>query len=787
MTLIRRVLIVIFALIVLLVLGAYLFLRASLPQLDGELSFVGLDAEVKIERDELGVATITAHSRTDAAFATGFLHGQERFFQMDLQRRAGAGELAALFGAGALELDRTNRLHRFRYRARQMLAEIPSSDVVLYSAYTAGVNAGLESLGARPFEYLLLGQKPEPWQDTDILLTVFSMFFELNDHNASRESELGALKELLTAEAYQWLIQSGTDWDAPIRGELIRATPIPDPAALDLRDLPPALFKAASRLEHSKPAAGSNSWAVSGTQTSDGHALLAGDMHLGHAVPNIWFRARLVVAEEDLDITGSTLPGVPLVISGSNGHVAWALTNSYGDWQDLIELEIDPANPEQYRTPSGWREFEEVIEPIVVKGNATVELAIRETIWGPVMDQDFRGRTRALRWLPHLPQASNAGIARFEQARNVEQAIAAANRVGAPPQNYVVADADGRIGWTIMGQIPRRVGFDPATPASWAGGAGWQGWTAPEDFPRIIDPPEGLIWTANARTVDGDWLRLLGEGDHPLGARPKQIRDGLRARSVLNIDEMLAIQLDDRALFLQRWRDLALRLLTEEIVAKRAGRGEMRKLIEEWGGHASVESAGYRLVRAFRLDTIATVTASLLAGTREQLPDFELNHHSQLERPVWQVIEERPAHLLPPAYVSWEDFLIAIVDSTIDYFDQFDGTLADRTWGERNTTQIVHPLTYGVPALSRWLNMPALALPGDSNMPRVQSPTFGASQRMAVSPGREATGYFHMPGGQSGHPLSPYYGAGHADWAAGIPAPFLPGNADHRLLLRPGL
>ncbi|MDH3589433.1 MAG: penicillin acylase family protein, partial [Gammaproteobacteria bacterium] len=669
MRLVRRLFAGLLVLMLLAAVSGYVLLRASLPQLDGRMTQPALRSETTIERDKLGVVTVIASSRNDAAFATGFVHGQERFFQMDLQRRVGAGELSALLGPGPLPLDRANRLHRFRARAQRMLQEIPADDAALYQAYTDGVNAGLGSLSARPFEYFLLGQKPEPWRVEDILLTVFSMYFELNDENASRESSLGVLNELLNPETYRWLIQSGTDWDAPIRGDIVAPAPLPGRDALDLRKLPPEIFKAARTSEDDGTVPGSNSWAVSASRTSNGRALLAGDMHLGHAVPNIWFRVRIVV-NGDLDITGVTLPGTPLVVVGSNRHIAWSFTNSYGDWEDLVLLDIDPDNPDRYRTADGWREFTDAVEQIAVRDGEAVELPLRETIWGPVIDEDFRGRLRALRWLPHLPEATNAGIVQFEQARTVAEAIATANRVGGPPQNYVVADVRGHIGWTIMGQIPRRIGFNSALPSSWVDGAGWQGWIEPEEYPRIIDPPDGLLWTANARTVDGDWLAMLGEGNHPVGARPRQIRDGLRARGALTIMDMLAIQLDDRAWFLDRWRDLLLQLLSRDVIAENSERRELRRLVAAWGGHAAVDSAGYRLVRAFRLNVIDSVTGSLLASVREQVPDFQLLGHSQLERPVWQLITQRPPHLLNPNYTSWKDFLIEKIDATINYYSQ---------------------------------------------------------------------------------------------------------------------
>ena len=775
------------ALAILVASGSYLALRGSLATLDGELQYAELDDRVTVERDALGVVTIDAQNRVDAAFATGFVHAQERYFQMDLQRRASAGELSALFGAAALDFDRQRRLHGFRTRARAMIAQLPDDAAMLYEAYTAGVNAGLGALDARPFEYFLLREEPAPWRTEDIVLTVFNMWFELTDSTARRESELGLLRELLAPEVARWLIQDGTGWDAPLRGPVVPPAPLLPAEVFDLRRLDPDLFAARRSVDpdRSRAVPGSNNWAVSGSRTADGRALLAGDMHLGHDVPNIWFRARVIVAPDDLDVTGVMLAGTPFVVAGSNRHVAWAFTNSYGDWEDLVVIEADPGDPRRYRTPDGWEPLRKRIETIEIRGEADVEAVYDDTIWGPVIDTDYRGRRRALHWMAHEQAATNHYLAHLERVRSVGEALDVANRIGAPPQNFVAADRDGRIGWTIMGLIPRRVGIDPLLPASWADGGGWSGWFAPAAYPRIVDPPQGALWTANARTVDGPWLAMLGSGNHPLGARPRQIRDRLLASERLTLEDMRAIQLDDRALFLSRWQELLLDVLTDEAVGGHAGRGSLRDLAREWGGRAAVDSAGYRLVRAFRNETVDALTHALLAPVRAEVPGFGLTGHSQLERPVWQVLTERPAHLMDPRFESRDAFLLSIVDGLIEYYGRFDGTLAERTWGERNTLDMAHPLAGVLPALVPYLNMPAQALPGDSKMPRVQSAGFGASQRMALSPGREEQGYFHMPGGQSGHPLSPFYSAGHDDWAEGRPAPFLPGEPRHTLVLRP--
>ena len=771
-------------------LWLYRQLEASLPQLDGVREIPGLEAPVHIERDGLGVPTIRGAQRLDVARALGFLHGQERFFQMDLMRRRAAGELAELLGEGALPFDRRNRVHRFRDRAVQLLETMPFGDRQILEAYAAGVNAGLRALRAHPFEYLLLAANPESWRPEDAILTVYAMYFELNDEAGRRESVRGLLHHILGAEMYEFLAPWGTEWDAPVVGQPFETPPVPAPEVLDLRRRPVALRPAARADRAFEAAGGSNNWALAGRHTAHGGALLANDMHLGHAVPNIWYRASLVYpdpeeAPAELRVTGITLPGTPLVVVGSNGRVAWGFTNTYGDWEDLVVLEPTP-DGDAYLTPEGPRKFEVYHETLRVKGGHRETLEVLETIWGPVIDRDYRGRRRALRWIAHDPRAVTLRILDFEAAANIEEAIEIANRVGAPPQNFLVVDSVGRIGWTVMGAIPRRFGHDGRLPSSWADGRrGWGGWLEPAEYPRILDPEEGRLWSANSRMVDGEKLAKIGHGGYILGARARQIRDALRALERATEADLLAIQLDDRAIFLERWRQLLLQVLTSEALAADPRRRELRRQVQEWGGRAAVDSTAYRLVRAFRHFLAEQVFDSLTAPCGEADERFDYGRINQREGPLWRLVTERPEHLLDPRFDTWNDQLLSAVDVTLDYFLEDGRPLAQKTWGDRNTTRIRHPLSAFLPGAGRWLDMPAVPLPGDSHMPRYQAPGEGASERMVVSPGREEQGIFHMPGGQSGHPLSPHYRDGHEAWVEGRPTPFLPGPTVHTLVLRP--
>jgi penicillin amidase len=287
--------------------------------------------------------------------------------------------------------------------------------------------------------------------------------------------------------------------------------------------------------------------------------------------------------------------------------------------------------------------------------------------------------------------------------------------------------------------------------------------------------------------VSGDKLARLGDGGYDLGARASQIRDGLLALDKAKPEDMLAIQLDDRALFLARWRELLLRTLNDQAVAGDPRLQELRRLVEQtWTGHASVDSVAYRAARGFRSFTRERAFTPLTAACEKADPLFALLLN-QTEGPLWALVSQRPMHLLDPQYESWDALLLAAVGDMLAAWKESSQSddLAPRTWGERNTTRIDHPLASAIPMAGRWLNVPSRQLPGDQDMPRVQGAGFGASERLVVSPGQEEKGFFHMPVGQSGHPMSPYYRAGHEAWEEGRPTPFLPGKTEHTLRLVP--
>lgn len=762
--------------------------RGSLPQLDGNLELAGLSAPVRIERDALGVVSIHAGNEADAARALGYVHGQERYFEMDLLRRSAAGELSELFGEIAIAKDKSIRVHRLRARVAQDLEAVAGGKMPVLSAYAEGVNAGLGKLRARPWPYLLLGVQPRAWTPADSMLAGYAMFFDLQDEANSRELALWKIRQVIPQQLYRILNSDGTAWDAPLIGAARGNVALPGADLLDLRKLPMPALDAES--EDAEPAApGSNNFAVAGMLTGDNRAIVANDMHLSLRTPNIWFRARLLygdagAADGKVDVSGFTLPGIPAVIVGSNRHVAWGFTNSYGDWLDFYRVRWIDAAHSRYRSAQGEQALKVVHEKILVKGKPAEDFIVRETIWGPITGELDAGTSLALRWAAQQPGAINLGLARLATAANVDDALARAGDIGMPAQNMVLGDASGRIAWRLSAQMPNRVGdCDIQAPVDPLGGCDWQGWRPASANPSLLDPPSGRLWTANARTVDGELLKMVGDAGYANGARARQIRDGLFSRQRFSERDLMAIQLDDRAVLLQRWWKL---LRDQATASKDPAWSAFEAATREWEGRAAVDSVSYRLVRDWRLAVIERVRDGMMAPAKVALgKDFLMPDLPQIEGVAWQLASTRPANLLPRKFTSWDALFLDAAQAVAAELEP-KGPLNRRTWGERNAAAICHPLAKALPGLIRpWLCMPADALPGDLNMPRIAGPTFGASQRMVVSPGHEEDGIIHMPGGQSGNPLSPFWGAGHAAWVKGEPTSFLPGKAEHTMTATP--
>lgn len=797
----RGLLLLVF-LVAILAGGIWWQLRASLPQLDGQARVTGLSGRVIVERDALGAPTIRAANRVDAARALGFLHAQDRFFQMDLMRRVASGELAELFGEAALKQDQAARLHRFRARAERVREMSPSATRALMEAYADGVNTGLRSLGASPPEYLLLRAHPQPWRPEDSCLVAYAMFMSVQDATGRDDLHEALLHQVLPPAAVEFFGWHARSWEAPLDGSQLPQARLPAPGEFSYASLGPAnnaaSGKASARLSNpgqllaaggaaaneDEEMPGSNNWAVDGKVSGTGAAIVCNDMHLGLTVPNTWYRARMIYQDAELgeqDLAGMTLPGAWMMVLGSNRHIAWSFSNPYVDMTDLVRLEIDPANPRRYRTPDGWREFERYEQAIRVRGGADANFAVEETIWGPVVPAPGLEGQYALAWVGHFPEALVSNLSEMERVRDVPTALRVAPSMGCPVSNFIIGDREGNIGYTLIGALPQRFGLDGGVPASWADGSrGWRGLLPPESYPRIFNPPGGRLWAANNRILGTPGYLALNPDFQDPGARARQIRDDLQALDHASETNLWSIYHDDRALFLARWQALLLSVL-DRGAGTNADWREVRGLVANWGGRAAPESPGYRLVHDFRRRTLDL----LFEPVNQRLAGLAPGVSAGNEDAAWVLIKEQPAHLLNPRFASFDALLAGAVDGVLAQLRGEHLTAAEATWGRVNALKMRHPMSLVLPKLAGWLDMPAELMHGDAHMPRVQGPSFGSSERLVISPGHEEQALFDLPGGQSGHFLSPFYRAGHEAWVKAEPIPLLPGPALHTLALVP--
>ena len=763
---------------------AYFMMRASLPTLDGEIRSAGVSAKVTATRDKQGTVSISAKDPLDAIRVLGFVHAQERFFEMDLARRSAAGELSALLGEATINIDKEKRRHRLRARMTAKWQQISAEDREWTSAYTQGINAGINALSARPWQYLILRTEPEPWQEVDSLLVIGEMYYMLQSGGFDARLRDIMLRQQIGGPLFDWLQPAGGSWDAALDGSVTVPMLLPPATSLNVRkDSAPVQNAAVTpALPSAELALGSNNWAVGGAITSHGGAILADDMHLGIGVPNIWFRAQLIVGDgaSPRRIVGVTLPGGPAMVVGSNGNVAWGFTNGYGQWFDWVAITQGSELAKAVKT---------IRETIAVKGAPSIELDVREATFGPIL-RTVGSTDYALAWTLYREGAVNAHATRMMFARTIDEAILVAQQSGIPHQNVVLADNSGNVAWTIMGRIPV---YPPGPDADSHTKRGLLTapdmlpleWLAPEKYPLIKNPADARLWTANNRQLGGEGGNIIGDGGFDLGARAGQIRDRLREQKSFDEKILYAIQLDNESRFLKRWSELALATALAKPNEKSSAAA---KELKAWNGRADIDQTGHRIARAFRQQIIDQLWKSWLAaapGAAGRANNAPGNPDARFEYAVWSALSVRPEHLLPQPFASWDDFLAAQLANVFDDLIKQEGTLVQATWGKRNAANFRHPFARAMPFLSGWLNMPKSPQAGDNHMPMVAAPTFGASERMVVSPGHEDQGIFVMPGGQSGHPLSPFYGAGHGDWLAGKPGSLLAGETLYTLKFSP--
>lgn len=754
-------------------------LRGSLPSLKIQPPPHLFESPVTLAHDRFGIPTVNARSRLDAFRALGFVSARDRLFQMDLSRREVAGRLSEVFGPATLGMDLKKREMGFGRSAKHILARLPAPQKEFLRAYAEGVNAFIEQTKVYPFEFLVLGYEPEPWQTGDSVLVMLRMFDLLCGADRSERMMTvmqGTLPQEVVAfltpdaDCYSEVLMGGPDSRRP-------AVPIPAEAMAALLAERGGRGQTSAGLVSVEAAtAGSNCWAVGKAKTADGRAILANDIHLGLSVPGVWYRTKLCY--EGLELTGVVMPGIPLVLVGANRHVAWGVTNLRGDCLDLVPLRINPDDAAEYMTPGGWKKFDLRREIIRVRGSEPLVAEFRDTTWGPVSSKRLMGEEFATQWTALEPDGVDFGLADIDRAVNVEEAVDVISRFAGPPMNTLVVDDSGRIAYTVCGKLPLRKGFDGSSAQYRGdGSAAWEGYIPAAELPRLFDPPCGYLVTANNRLWGKDYPHVLGQ-DFSNGYRARRASERLRRAEHVDEKSMFDLQLDASCQFYEFYRDIALNVLTPEAVSARKELETVRRLITSWDGESELDSNGLVVLMGFREMLTNSVFTPFLGRCGDADESFAYCWQN-IETPLRMMLTAKQPELLPDPerYDDWDSFILGNLEESVKQLRKKYRlkSLDDFRWGRFNRAVILHPLSLVVPALRKLVNMPHDSMRGSLDCVCVSSPTFGSSVRIVVAPGRPLEGYCHIPCGQAGHPLSPNYKDQHDYWVKQKPLPFSPG------------
>ena len=655
----RRVVIGLVVLAATVVASGYLWLRGSLPQVDGERAVYGVAAPVEVVRDRHGIPHILAGSEEDALFALGFVHAQDRLWQMEMNRRIGAGRLAEVLGAPALGTDRLLRVLGLYRRAKASLASLEPAARRRLAAYVNGVNAWLETRdGPLPPEFLIVGFDPEPWTEADTVVWAKVMALDLA-REWSRDLMRLRMSEILAPERI-------LDFYTPYRGDKPRGVELPGPSSpAPAGEIPPpdaGADPAAAGTDRGPPPSGvstpparpltaaagfalppasglpgSNSWAVAGEKSTTGKPLLANDPHLGLTVPSVWYFAHL--SWPGRDVVGATFPGMPLVVLGHNGRVAWGFTNTGADTQDLFIEKLDPENSARYLTPAGYRRFEIHREVIKVKDGEDVVLRVRETRHGPVLDDASAGAAAAsppghvlaLGWTAlhddDLTVQAGLGLPEVSDWASFADNL---RQFHSPPLNVSYADVEGNIGFLVSGRIPVRPEAEPgpgsgpgpggARPGTtpqpgWDGDHDWSGFIPFDALPRVYNPPGETLVTANHDVTRVDYPHHL-TFEWAAGFRAERILERLASRPRHDAESFRSLQQDRVSLFaralLPHLRGVDLGPGSSPL-ARRA-----RDLLEGWEGDMDPERPEPLVFQAWVWEFGRLVTADELGPVQRQ-------------------------------------------------------------------------------------------------------------------------------------------------------------------------
>ncbi len=779
-------------------LGAYQYLlRRPLPRTNGRVEVPGLERGVEVLRDRWGVPHIYASTRADLFFAQGYIHAQDRLFQMEVQRRLGAGRLAEIAGEAGLESDRLFRRVGLWRAAVRDSQELRGEAREAVAAYCQGVNAFIEKHRKRlPLEFGFLRFRPEPWAPADCLVWGNVLAWGLSVNWES---------EILRARMVALL---GPEKVARLEAGYPPGQPLIVPPGVDYRGLGSSLLEEYQRVKEitglNAWGIGSNNWAVDGHRSVTGRPLLANDPHLPPLMPSIWYEVQL--CGPDFDVVGASFPGAPGVVIGHNQRIAWGVTNAQVDVQDLYLERFDPQDPSRYEFAGGWEQAEVVREEIAVRGQQPVVEEVRITRHGPVLTPIFpvEPRPLALRWTGLDGNSIATAVLKLNQAGNWQEFCAALRYWTVPAQNFVYADVDGNIGYYLAGKVPIRARGQGLLPVpGWSGEYEWTGYIPFEELPQAFNPPSHYVASANNRPVDDDYPYYLGQ-EWIAGYRAKRIGTLLTAREKLSVQDFKAIQADTYSLPGVEVARHMVRLKPSDPWQERA-----LQRMAAWDGYLSPDSVAAAIYEVYLWHLARRVFGHHLQGLAEaylgsgHLPIAPVNGFLGRSTPLLlRLIQERDpdwwaSETHDPA-LDGEDRHVASVDgwdralqgALADTTSFLRGRLGDRvegwTWGRLHRVSFSHPLARRKP-LHWLLSRGPHPMPGDLDtvLQGAYVPGMPFDAQVAVPVYRQIIDVgdwgrsvmVHAPG-QSGHLGSPHYDDLLPTWLAGDHHPMLYDRAD---------
>jgi penicillin amidase len=780
-----------------LLLGWWI-VRRPLPQLDGSVAMAGLKSAITIDRDQWGRPWIRAQSLEDAVTGQGYVMAQDRLWQMDLLRRVSAGNLSEIFGAVALRFDEESRTLGMRQAAERAAADASPEIRSLLEAYARGVNENITQRRKKlPIEFLALGYKPRAWTPADTYLISLYMYKTLTStwqEKLNRQSIAARVgpdraRDLFVEDSpldhYIWTAGSPASQLSSPNTSANTKPLAADAHSTGAPPFAPIVWEAARTFlvqfdEQTSEIIGSNNFVVSGAYTASGKPLLANDTHLQLSIPALWYVIHLTAAGSNVE--GFALPGAPLVIIGHNDRIAWGFTNSNVDVEDLYIETFDTTNRLLYHANGKPLTADVRHETIHVRGKPDVNLEVIVTRHGPIVHRDpseQAGRAYALRWTALEPGGLDFGFPLLGQAQNWHDFIETTRHIAGPGQNTIYADVDGNIGFTIPARIPIRAKGNGALPVPGdSDDYEWKGYIPFEELPRVLNPPEGIIATANARTVGPGYNFFLT--DRQAGPyRTARLYELLSNRRGLTPADCNAIQNDIVSLpnrFLagmlikaangDRPRDSR----TQQLIAK----------LQSWDARATADSVETSLVEYTRHALFRHLLAPYLG---DEVSKYELWEPQSVYNDVWwrdkvfleNVLRERPAAWLPSGFASYDELLMTSADEAVAALQKQTGSSdqAAWTWGRLHPLDMIHPLGRSG-SLHGSLSIGPYPQSGTVDTVRAMGVGHGPAMRFVADLSNFDQSLMEIPTGESGQFASPYYRDQFAEWFAGrgILAPF---------------